>query len=185
MGSARAEMAGQVIGRLTVLEYSGRNKDKRALWKCRCECGAECVVMGKYLRRGLTKSCGCLHREMVAKINASHGMSDSPTYMSWAAMLTRCSNPNQECYKYYGALGVTVCDRWRKSFENFLADMGERPDGKTLDRESPFGNYEPENCKWSTPKEQANNTRGQHAIAKLRAMEARPVEAFESGYTRI
>lgn len=85
-------------------------------------------------------------------------------------MLSRCYNPNQDCFAKYGALGVTVCDHWRASFANFLADMGERPEGKTLDRKNPFGNYTPRNCKWATKAEQSTNKRGAVAIAILETL---------------
>lgn len=177
-------MVGKRFGRLLVLRYSHNNKDKRPMWVCLCDCGAECIVSGKYLRAGRTRSCGCLHREVSSEINKSHSMSGTKTYQSWHAMLTRCYNKKQASYKKYGALVVTVCDRWRDSFENFFADMGERPEGATLDRINPFGNYEPSNCRWSSVDEQANNKRGHAAIAILEMMRAagHPVDEFEVAY---
>lgn len=89
----------------------------------------------------------------------------SPTYQSWAHMLQRCTNPNRLYYKYYGGKGIKVCDAWAHSFETFLADMGERPLGKTLDRIDPNGNYEPSNCRWATLSEQSRHrtaVRDQH-----------------------
>jgi hypothetical protein len=85
--------------------------------------------------------------------------SRTPTYHTWEHMLRRCSNINSPNYLNYGAKGVTVCARWRNSFANFLADMGERPKGTSIDRKNPYGNYTPKNCRWATPKEQANNKR--------------------------
>lgn len=87
-----------------------------------------------------------------------HRAKRSPTYYSWAAMIARCTNPNRSDYRYYGGLGIKVCERWR-SFANFLEDMGERPRGRTLDREDANGDYEPSNCRWATKKTQMNNQR--------------------------
>jgi hypothetical protein len=90
--------------------------------------------------------------------STKHGHTGSATYISWAAMIDRCFNVNKDNYKWYGAKGVTVCERWEK-FENFLEDMGERPSGMTLDRKDPFGNYEANNCRWATPMQQGANKR--------------------------
>lgn len=98
----------------------------------------------------------------------SHRHSPSPTYRTWLSMKTRCFNANYYHFHLYGGRGITVCQEWKDSFEAFLRDMGERPEGKTLDRIDPDGNYEPGNCRWATPKEQAANTRR----AKAKALEA-------------
>ena len=138
------------------------------------KCGAVLDVDGATLRRG-QKSCGCLARELAAESmritmtkhghsRSAQGGSDSPTYQTWNAMRNRCCNPNWHAFKDYGGRGISVCERWRgeHGFENFLADMGERPDGKTLDRKNVNGNYEKDNCKWSTATEQRNNRRDSH-----------------------
>jgi hypothetical protein len=121
-------------------------------------------VRGYHLRGGRVKSCGCLRKEKVVEngrtnpSNLQHGMCGSPTYISWENMRQRCDNPNATGWERWGGRGITLCERW-DSFENFLADMGERPEGTTLDRIDNDGNYEPGNCKWSTSKEQQANTR--------------------------
>ena len=159
MGRPVIGLIGQIFGRLTVLKLSHMNTRKQAVWSCRCDCGKESVVDSWNLRRGQTKSCGCLEREGLMARNTTHGMSGTRTYRSWEQMHRRCSSLcDKKDIKYYFGRGIKVCKRWEK-FENFFVDMGERPEGKTLDRKSSDGNYEPSNCKWSTPKEQANNRR--------------------------
>lgn len=91
--------------------------------------------------------------------NTTHGMSGTRVYQVWASMIKRCENPAEKNYRHYGGRGIRVCDRWRHSFEAFIADMGERPDGMTLDRVNVDGNYEPGNCRWATYAEQSRNTR--------------------------
>jgi len=143
------DLAGKRPGRLEVLFYVGGNR-----WVCVCECGARVVVLGASLRKGRTKSCGCLARERATK----HGMSRSRAYGIWKAMMQRCYNPNCSAYAYYGGRGIIVCECWH-SFVNFLIDMGEPPPGLSIDRINNDGNYEPTNCRWATPSEQNQNRR--------------------------
>jgi hypothetical protein len=145
------DITGKRFDRWFVLERAGR---RRKRWLCRCICGAERAVHGSRLRNGTSRSCGCLRRRHGHSGNGKK-RKPSRTYKSWESMHWRCNdlqNPN------YGGRGITVCARWRK-FENFLADMGKRPRGKTLDRIDPDGNYEPGNCRWATPTEQYFNRR--------------------------
>lgn len=149
-------IAGQTFGRLTVSEES-KTVSKKRVWLCKCECGTEKWVASQDIVRGKIKSCGCLMTEMRGTLNRSHGHTSgkaSPTYSSWMAMLSRVRNPNAFGAPTYH--GMHIDPRWLK-FENFLADMGERPEGKTLDRKKGNRGYEPDNCRWASPLEQAQN----------------------------
>ena len=154
------KMVGKKFGRLTVLEFLGSKRNRRR-FLCVCECSKRTIVTGPDLRRGSQVSCGCYRNERITrygKSSAKHGMSKTGVYRSWFAMHDRCYKEYSPSYKWYGAKDVSVCERWKK-FENFYEDMGDRPDGQTLDRINPYGNYEPSNCKWSTPLEQHKNRR--------------------------
>jgi hypothetical protein len=174
------DLTGQRFERLVVLERAENNKNNKcrgARWKCSCDCGATTVVPAGSLRSGHTKSCGCFQREQVRERHTKHGHSsggarqDSPTYMSWIAMKSRCFNPNRKKYIEYGGRGITVCDRWKDSFANFLSDVGERPLGKTLDRyPNNDGNYEPSNTRWATSSEQMSNRRPWSKNKKIKAV---------------
>lgn len=152
------EFDSAVFGRLTVLEPAGKLYGSSTAYLCQCTCGNTTVVAGFSLRRGATKSCGCLQRESVTRRSTIHGLSKTPEYRSWASMHARCYNPESNRYHRYGARGVVVCERWH-TFENFLKDMGNRPTGTTLDRKDNDGNYEKSNCRWSGRRTQARNTR--------------------------
>jgi hypothetical protein len=143
------ELAGQKFSRWLVLEKGDLDHRGNVLWLCRCDCGTERFVRGSEIYLGNSTSCGCTRRR--------HGMTKTRTFKSWDSMKQRCLNPNSPDYSRYGGLGITVCERWLSSFENFLADMGERPDGKSLDRIDNDGNYEPSNCRWATASEQQFN----------------------------
>lgn len=146
---------GTRYGMLTVLGDAPRRRGARHI-SCRCDCGGETVVFVGNLTQGNTKSCGCLR-------GGSHGHAKanahSQTYNSWVGAKTRCTNPNTIGWHNYGGRGIKMCDRWLLSFEDFLADMGERPPGHSLDRIDPNGNYEPTNCRWATRSQQRQNQR--------------------------
>jgi len=138
-----------------------------AKWICLCDCGNKTIVRGNNLRTGQVKSCGCQKIESSRNFAKSkfttHGMSGTKTYKIWGLMLHRCNNKNSPEYKYYGARNIRVCKEWYK-FENFFNDMSECPEGLSIDRINNNGNYEPGNCKWSTPAEQAVNKRNNHLL---------------------
>lgn len=162
---------GDKFGLLTVARPEKSSKRGSVRWSCSCVCGKETMATSSALTLGKKKSCGCLKLTTFADITRKHGLSKTPTYVSWQGMWTRCTNRNFIQFKDYGGAGITVCERW-KSFINFIKDMGPRPGGMSLDRIDPFGNYEPSNCRWATRTEQNRNTRGHAAIAKLKANSA-------------
>lgn len=164
------DMLGQKWGRLFVVSYEGIHNHK-ATWRCLCDCGAETIVEGKKLRRGHTRSCGCLKREVSAARQFKHGHTYvlgnkrlsmnvyTREYRAWMNLKQRVLNPNSEDYNNYGARGITICERWLNSFSDFYVDMGPCPEGLEIDRINVNGNYEPSNCRWTTELIQARNRR--------------------------
>lgn len=150
------DISGQRSGKLIALKRS-HIKGNKTFWQCKCDCGNISVHYLGHLRSGTTTSCGCKHRTL-------GGLSKTKTYKSYSNMMRRCYNVKLPHYKRYGGGGITVCKRWRDSFLNFLKDMGERPEGKTLDRIDSKGNYNKKNCRWATPVEQGRNKKNNRIL---------------------
>lgn len=153
------DLTGQIFGRLTVLAKA-HNKGVRTAWSCQCSCGSYCVVITSYLTSGDTKSCGCLQPELASVRNTKHGATKNGKwtgeYMSWSAMVARCTNPTNKKFHRYGGRGIKVDPDWLK-FENFLRDMGPRPEDHTIERVDTDGDYTKSNCIWLHKSKQALN----------------------------
>lgn len=157
---AYVDVMGRRFGSLVVSGQSERKSLAGKLWVCSCDCGGHAVTTSLKLRTGHTTSCGCYKRSRIADASRTHGRSKKDrTYKSWKQMRQRCNNPNSDQWEWYGGKGISICPEWN-SFEQFVADMGERPEGMTLDRKDGSGNYEPTNCRWATAKQQAETNRG-------------------------
>jgi len=156
----KVDLVGRKFGRLTVIDLAGTAERGRRLWTCVCTCGTTTTLTTNRLNQGNDVSCGCFRRLGGQRHGHTNERDKTGTYQSWSAMKERCYNPKNPNYKYYGARGIRVCFRWRKRFENFLADMGLRPDGKmSIERLDVNGNYTPSNCCWIPHADQSKNRR--------------------------
>ncbi len=161
------DLTGQRFGMLVVMRRDGASAGGNANWLVRCDCGKERRFASNEMRRrkGPPTDCGCLAHQRMSESHQTHGMTHSPTYQSWRAMIGRCEKPGTRGYNRDGGRGITGCDRWRHSFESFLADMGERPSlDHSVERKDVNANYEPSNCRWATRTEQCNNRRSNRRI---------------------
>lgn len=165
-GNRFIDLTGQRFVRWIVLIFSRMDCRKKAVWLCRCDCGVEREVASGELRKGKSRSCGCLCREL-ARARCTHGMRNTPEWRVWINMIQRCTNPKHNSYPDYGGRGIKVCQRWLgpDGFANFYADMGPRPSRNyEIDRINNDGNYEPTNCRWATRKEQTRNQRNNRLL---------------------
>lgn len=144
------------FGSLHVMSFYGKHPSRGSLWMCQCICGRRLTINSSSLVRGLTHSCGCLRGKHISISKIKHGMANTPTYSCWSGMKSRCYNPKEDSYKYYGGKGIKVCSRWLNSFPNFLKDMGKCIKGMSIDRIDSKKNYSPKNCQWLTKGENAS-----------------------------
>lgn len=169
----RYNLIGERFGRLLVLDFAGKNKYNQLYYLCVCNCGKEIVTLGHSLLSGVTKSCGCYHKEQSKKnsdrlkiINIKHNLCNHKLYSIWHQMKDRCYYEKYKSYKDYGGRGIIVCDEWKDNFQTFYdwAINNGYKDKLTIDRIDTNGNYEPSNCRWATYKEQQNNKRNNYLI---------------------
>lgn len=160
MGAKPLELKGKRFGTLLVLRRHGSDNHKKRTWFCRCDCGRTTISLGTNLVKPFrpTRSCRLCSYTRGGIKHRQHGGSGTTEYVIWKNMRQRCTNPRTPAFEYYGGRGIEICKRWNK-FENFLADMGPRPAGLSIERKNNSGNYEPSNCIWADKKTQAMNRR--------------------------
>ena len=168
MGRIPLDLAGQRFGRLVALRSDRAHANHKRLWVCRCDCGREVEVLAVLLKRGQTQSCGCMKADRNRDRLTTHGHAGkdhrrSRAYKLWAGIKRRCDNPNDPNFPRYGGRGIAYDPRWA-DFAAFLADMGEPPDGYSIERDDPNGGYHKGNCRWIPREAQALNRRDTHWI---------------------
>lgn len=184
MRSKKQDLTGLVYGQLTVLQELPSN-GKYTRWLCRCDCGKEKSIISVALRQGTTVSCGCYGRKNSSQRNSTHGMSKSPEYYIWDSMKQRCCNAKSKGFKAYGGKGISLCDEWL-SFDNFFADMGNRPDDKSqIDRIDNNKGYSKENCRWVSMTENCRNKGNNRLITYNNVTKCMSAWAEETGLKRV
>ena len=162
----KLDLTGQRFGMLTAIKPIGLNNHGKMIWKCICDCGNTAMPVGSSLKSGNSKTCGCTRMKNLRKSTTKHGFRHHPLYTVWRHMKNRCANSNNWAYKWYGGRGITVCDKWindAKAFILWALDNGWEK-GLQIDRIDNDGNYEPSNCRFVTPKENANNRRAKNSF---------------------
>lgn len=162
----RIDLAGKHFGYLKVIERSENTKYGEACWLCECKCGTRKIIGGYKLRKGITKSCGCLAAELSSERKKTNGKKGVRLYRIWQGMIQRTTNPNNNEYKDYGGRGIDICKEWRNSFETFekWANENGYADNLTIDRKDNEKGYSPDNCRWITQREQNRNKRSNHYL---------------------
>ena len=164
------DLTGQKFGKLLVIKRADNrvynNGKERVCWQCLCDCGNTKIVSRDDLVSGFVKSCGCFRKEKTKETKTKHGLRKSKLYRIWSNIKSRCYNSQIDIFKYYGAKGIIMCDKWLNDFKEFhdWSMLNGYKENLTIDRINPKGNYEPSNCRWITPKEQQNNKLNNHII---------------------